>query len=158
MNGPIDAELLGRLLDEHGAALALYASQWTESADDCVQEALVELASSGQKALAKEGLDVLCHELDVTVRSSVAALASYLNKEHGRVDVLVNNAGILIDSSSTSILDEKEDVFHATLETNFFGALRVEITLMVRFCLGRRPEAHISAAPGWNMGVVKPCG
>ena len=44
MNGPIDAELLGRLLDEHGAALALYASQWTDTADDCVQEALVELA------------------------------------------------------------------------------------------------------------------
>ena len=44
MNGPIDAELLGRLLDEHGAALALYASQWTDAADDCVQEALVELA------------------------------------------------------------------------------------------------------------------
>ena len=44
MNGPIDAELLGRLLDEHGSALALYASQWTDAADDCVQEALVELA------------------------------------------------------------------------------------------------------------------
>jgi RNA polymerase sigma factor (sigma-70 family) len=44
MNGPIDAELLGRLLDEHGAALALYASQWTGAADDCVQEAFVELA------------------------------------------------------------------------------------------------------------------
>jgi RNA polymerase sigma factor (sigma-70 family) len=48
MNGPIDAELLGRLLDEHGAALALYASQWTEAADDCVQEALVELARQPQ--------------------------------------------------------------------------------------------------------------
>ena len=44
MNGPIDAELLGQLLDEHGPALALYATQWTDSADDCVQEALVELA------------------------------------------------------------------------------------------------------------------
>lgn len=48
MNGPIDAELLGRLLDEHGAALALYASQWTEGADECVQEALVELARQPQ--------------------------------------------------------------------------------------------------------------
>ena len=48
MNGPIDAELLGRLLDEHGTALALYASQWTEAADDCVQEALVELARQSQ--------------------------------------------------------------------------------------------------------------
>src|SRR6476646_3663087 len=44
MNGPIDAEQLGRLLDEHGSALALYAAQWTDAADDCVQEALVELA------------------------------------------------------------------------------------------------------------------
>jgi RNA polymerase sigma factor (sigma-70 family) len=51
MNGPaepersqVDAELLGRLLDEHGPALALYAAQWTDTADDCVQEALVELA------------------------------------------------------------------------------------------------------------------
>ncbi len=42
--GAIDAELLGRLLDRHGRALALYASQWTDSPDDCVQEALVELA------------------------------------------------------------------------------------------------------------------
>jgi len=48
MNGPIDAEQLGRLLDEHGPALALYAAQWTDAADDCVQEALVELARQRQ--------------------------------------------------------------------------------------------------------------
>lgn len=47
--GAIDAELLGRLIDRHGAALALYASQWTVVADDCVQEAFVELAR--QRAL-----------------------------------------------------------------------------------------------------------
>ena len=43
-----DAELLARLLDQHGGALALYAAQWTESADDCVQEALVELAKQAE--------------------------------------------------------------------------------------------------------------
>jgi RNA polymerase sigma factor (sigma-70 family) len=48
MPGPIDVELLGRLLDDLGPALALYAAQWTDAADDCVQEALVELA--GQPA------------------------------------------------------------------------------------------------------------
>jgi RNA polymerase sigma-70 factor (ECF subfamily) len=42
--GAIEAELLGRLLDRHGPALALYAAQWTDSPDDCVQEAFVELA------------------------------------------------------------------------------------------------------------------
>jgi RNA polymerase sigma-70 factor (ECF subfamily) len=40
----VTPELLGRLLDEQGGALALYAAQWTAAADDCVQEALLELA------------------------------------------------------------------------------------------------------------------
>ena len=35
---------LARLLAEHGGALALFAAQWTEAADDCVQEALIRLA------------------------------------------------------------------------------------------------------------------
>jgi RNA polymerase sigma factor (sigma-70 family) len=48
MPGPIDAELLGRLLHEFGPPLALYAAQWTDAPDDCVQEALIELA--GQPA------------------------------------------------------------------------------------------------------------
>jgi RNA polymerase sigma factor (sigma-70 family) len=42
--GAIDAASLGQLLDRHGAALALYAAQWADSPDDCVQEAFVELA------------------------------------------------------------------------------------------------------------------
>lgn len=45
MPAPIDAESLGRLLSEHGPALSLAAACWTDAADDCVQEALVELAA-----------------------------------------------------------------------------------------------------------------
>ncbi|HMO86724.1 MAG TPA: sigma-70 family RNA polymerase sigma factor [Lacipirellulaceae bacterium] len=44
MAEPVDARLLAEMLDRHGAALALFAAQWTTAADDCVQEALVELA------------------------------------------------------------------------------------------------------------------
>jgi len=44
----VTPELLGRMLDEHGGALALYAAQWTENADDCVQEALIELAGQSR--------------------------------------------------------------------------------------------------------------
>jgi RNA polymerase sigma factor (sigma-70 family) len=40
----VGPELLGRLLDGHGAALALYARQWCSSAEDVVQEALICLA------------------------------------------------------------------------------------------------------------------
>lgn len=44
MATPPSVALVATLLDEHAAALALYASQWTSEPDDCVQEALVELA------------------------------------------------------------------------------------------------------------------
>jgi RNA polymerase sigma factor (sigma-70 family) len=40
----VDATLIAEMLDRHAAALAFYARQWTSEADDCVQEALVELA------------------------------------------------------------------------------------------------------------------
>jgi RNA polymerase sigma factor (sigma-70 family) len=40
----INAELLGRLLDEHADALVLYARQWCDSPEDVVQEALIRLA------------------------------------------------------------------------------------------------------------------
>jgi RNA polymerase sigma factor (sigma-70 family) len=40
-------ELLGRLLDEHAAALVLYARQWCATPEDVVQEAFLKLV--GQK-------------------------------------------------------------------------------------------------------------
>lgn len=43
MTQPVTPELLSRLLDEHGAALELFASQWTEMPEDCVQEAFLQL-------------------------------------------------------------------------------------------------------------------
>jgi NAD(P)-dependent dehydrogenase (short-subunit alcohol dehydrogenase family) len=89
--------------------------------------------SKGKKAFAalqKEGLDVLFHELDVTEKKSVAAIAKYLEREHDRVDVLVNNAGILLGSYDTSVEDEKEALFRDTMETNFYGALRMSQAVM----------------------------
>ena len=43
--GPVGPELLGRLLDEHGPALVLYARQWCGAPEDVVQDALIALAS-----------------------------------------------------------------------------------------------------------------
>lgn len=39
----VGPELLARLLDEHGAALVLYAQQWCDTPEDVVQEALLGL-------------------------------------------------------------------------------------------------------------------
>jgi RNA polymerase sigma factor (sigma-70 family) len=45
---PVDATLIAEMFDRHARALALFARQWTPAADDCVQEALVELARQPQ--------------------------------------------------------------------------------------------------------------
>lgn len=39
----VDSEYLGRLLDEHAAALELFARQWCDTPEDVVQEAFLQL-------------------------------------------------------------------------------------------------------------------
>jgi len=75
--------------------------------------------------LGADGADVVFHRLDVDSDDGVAGFARYLEKEQGRVDVLVNNAGILIDPPGNGVLQTPLHTFRATLETNFFGALRM---------------------------------
>ena len=41
--GAVTAEILMRLLDEHGSALVLYAQQWCDAPEDVVQEAVLRL-------------------------------------------------------------------------------------------------------------------
>ena len=81
----------------------------------------------GRKAaatLAGEGLKVKPLVLDVTDDASVAAAASVVEKEHGRLDVLVNNAGIAGSGDwsrkpSETPLSDVRTVF----DTNFFGVI-----------------------------------
>lgn len=40
----MNPEILGRLLDEQGAALVLFARQWCDSPEDVVQESLIKLS------------------------------------------------------------------------------------------------------------------
>lgn len=44
MPSQIDPTELAELLNQQGAALTLYAARWTDSPEDCVQEAFIELA------------------------------------------------------------------------------------------------------------------
>src|SRR6266850_7571092 len=48
----------------------------------------------GETAAKSLGTDALAIQLDVTDQASVAAAAERIRKELGRLDVLVNNAGV----------------------------------------------------------------
>lgn len=48
MTRRVTSELLDRLLRENAAALELFASQWTKTPEDCVQEAFIQLVKQKQ--------------------------------------------------------------------------------------------------------------
>ena len=80
---------------------------------------------SAAKELQDLGLTVDFHRLDVTSCRSIRACVAAIAKQRGRIDVLVNNAGILIDPRGSRFLDSKLDTYRDTLETNLFGPLQL---------------------------------
>src|SRR5262245_49231741 len=79
-------------------------------------------------ALKAEGLDAPVVTLDVTDAESIARAVADTMRLYGRIDVLVNNAGILLDGRSAgaqTVLDVPIDVVMRTLDTNTVGPLRM---------------------------------
>ena len=74
--------------------------------------------------LREQDLDVHWVGLDVTDAASVAATAEEVAGRFGRLDVLVNNAGVLKDQG-TKARDISPATLTETLDTNLHGAIRV---------------------------------
>ena len=82
----------------------------------------------GQKAaeqLRTEGLEVVYCPLDVTHSESIVSLSQFIREKFGRLDVLINNAGLLIDAPDISVFDAKVDTVRKTMETNVYGPLQL---------------------------------
>lgn len=76
------------------------------------------------RRLQSEGLDVRLLEIDVADDDSVRRAAQAVGSEVVALDVLVNNAGIIIDPAAAPSKARMEDV-KATHEVNLFGPIRV---------------------------------
>lgn len=80
-------------------------------------------AARGEAAAAGIDGDVQMLALDVTSDDSVAAAAKEVEARHGRLDVLVNNAGIT--GGLVPALEATADDLRTCFETNVFGPVRV---------------------------------
>ena len=103
----------------------------------CRNQEKAELAA---RSLRDKKLDVSPLEIDVSDTASVGRAFQDLNSQHDHLNVLVNNAGVLLDfgtSASELSLDNLRDSF----ETNFFGAFLVTQTFLPM--LKKAPSARI---------------
>ena len=76
------------------------------------------------KKLAAQKLTVEFQTLDVTDGDSIAALRDFLQNAFGRLDVLINNAGIITEGEAPALKVGLPTV-RATLETNALGPLQL---------------------------------
>ena len=60
--------------------------------------------------------------LDVTDSQNISDVADQITRQYGRMDILINNAGVYIDDSH-SLLELKPDILRTTMETNVYGPL-----------------------------------
>jgi NAD(P)-dependent dehydrogenase (short-subunit alcohol dehydrogenase family) len=86
------------------------------------ERAAEELSEGGRLSLQPE-------QLDVADPRSVERLRKRLLAEPGRLDVLVNNAGVM-GEVATNVADAPLDDAHHTMETNLFGAWRLTQALL----------------------------
>lgn len=126
--------------------------------------------SRGEAAAEKvagEGGDARFLALDVTNRETILAAAQYIEASFGKLDVLINNAGIGSPSDGPvgkADLTEVRRVF----ETNFFGALEVSQAMLP--LLMKSSSARIvnvssglgslarNSDPDWEFGAIQMIG
>ncbi len=117
-------------------------------------------ATEAARELAEDtGADITPLMLDVSDPQSIAAAAQELRADPGRLDVLVNNAGIGSDFGVSGV-DPDFDKIQRALDTNFFGAYRVTIAVLDLLRESKHPRivdvssgmGGVTEMGGWSPG------
>ncbi len=73
--------------------------------------------------LRGEGIDARPIEIDVDNEQSIRQAAAQVEKDFGRLDILINNAGVMLQEADTKVVDMPLEVWRRTFETNVFGLI-----------------------------------
>ncbi|WP_054815719.1 SDR family NAD(P)-dependent oxidoreductase [Nocardia arizonensis] len=99
------------------------------------------------------GGDAHGYTCDVTDSASVDATVEAILREHGHVDMLVNNAGRSIRRAIHRSTDRLHD-FERTMAVNYFGALRMTLALLPQ--MRERGFGHIVQISSAGVQVATP--
>jgi NAD(P)-dependent dehydrogenase (short-subunit alcohol dehydrogenase family) len=105
--------------------------------------------------LVAQGLAAHAIQLDVTEAASIQAAAGEVQTRYGRLDVLVNNAGILV---APPALETTVEDLRATFETNVFGVLAVTRAMLPprHFKINAATPGHIATDLNGHSGPRTP--
>jgi NAD(P)-dependent dehydrogenase (short-subunit alcohol dehydrogenase family) len=73
--------------------------------------------------LRRSGGDVLAIEIDLERPETFHAAAEQIRAEHGRLDSLVNNAGICLESFGSPVVSLSQEVLVKTFQVNLFAQI-----------------------------------
>ncbi|SRR6266571_900423 len=96
---------------------------------------------AASKELRASGADVRVVTLDVTDQQTLDDAASLVDAEFGRLDVLVNNAGVSLEQARPAPSELGVDMLRRIFETNVFGVVAVTNTFLP--LLRRSPAGRI---------------
>ncbi|MBS3847565.1 SDR family oxidoreductase [Devosia sp. BSSL-BM10] len=99
-----------------------------------------ERGETAATALSSADEQVAFIQIDVTDAASIGAAAAEIEVRHGRLDILINNAGI-VDAADGPPSVSDIDAVRRLMETNFIGALSVTQAMLP--LLRRAPAARI---------------
>lgn len=71
--------------------------------------------------LRRTGTPVHPAVLDITSAQSISETRDLIDRRHGRLDILINNAGIRIEPYGRTPSQQSTDLWRETFETNIFG-------------------------------------
>lgn len=79
-----------------------------------------EMGHKAIQQLRESNLDVSFVLIDVNNQESIRQAAVKINEKYGRLDVLINNAGVYLDENK-QLLNMDPSILEKTMATNFFG-------------------------------------
>jgi NAD(P)-dependent dehydrogenase (short-subunit alcohol dehydrogenase family) len=91
-----------------------------------------EKGETAAAALRKEGLDVDAVEIDIANPAHYKELAALIEKEYGKLDVLINNAGVMLENQggTREASTIPMGTLRKTFDTNVFGTIELTQALL----------------------------